>query len=80
MKGRKPLSDEERELRRIEKQQKQKEFYNQNKKYFMMKYNSYLLNDNITLDVVEKKLQTAKMNCDLLYEILETKKLRSKSD
>jgi hypothetical protein len=72
-KGRKPLTDEERELRRLDKHTKQKEFYQQNKKYFMMKYNAYLLHDNITLEEVKKKLENSKMNYELLREILAIK-------
>jgi hypothetical protein len=72
--GRKPLTEEQRELRRLEKQNRQKEFYKDNKKYFMMKYNSYLLHENISLEEVEKKLEVSKINYELLSEILEKKR------
>lgn len=72
-KGRKPLTEEERELRRLDKHTKQKEFYQQNKKYFMMKYNAYLLHENVSLDEVKKKFENSKMNYELLRDILAMK-------
>lgn len=69
-KGRKPLSDEEKALRRLEKHKKQKEFYQQNKKYFVMKYNSYLLDDRYSLEDVKKKFESCRLNYELLRDIL----------
>ena len=69
-KGRKPLSDEEKALRRLEKHKKQKEFYQQNKKYFIMKYNSYLLDDRYSLEDVKRKFESCRLNYELLRDIL----------
>lgn len=71
--GRKPLTDEERELRKVSKKEKQKEFYNKNKKYFSMKYNSYLLDKSVELDIVKKKLENSRINYELLEEIYKMK-------
>lgn len=71
--GRKPLTDEERELRKVSKKEKQKEFYSKNKRYFSLKYNSYLLDNSIDIELVKKKLDNSKINYELLKEIYEMK-------
>lgn len=67
--GRRPLTDIERQKRVLDKKEKQKEFYHKNKKYFCMKYNSYLLDKSIDIEFVRKKLENSELNYELLKEI-----------